>query len=116
MHFSTAALLAALVATVVAKDSRSFAVNHFYGPGPLVVGRMDPIVNPGVASGHSHVVQGGSNFGLSLTDTSLLESKCTSSLVKNDKSAYWTPTMYFVDPKNGSFHSVPMFYMNVYYL
>ena len=116
MPSSVAFIVTALTAAVsAAKDSRTFAVNHFYGVGPLVEGRMDPIVSPGVASGHAHAIQGGSNFALTLSDTALLDSTCTSSLIKNDKSVYWTPMLYF-NPGNGSLISVPMFYMNVYYL
>lgn len=98
----------------LAKDSRTFAVNHFYGNGPLTMGRMDPIMNPGEAASHSHAIQGGSNFNLTMTDDALLDSNCTSSLVDADKSNYWTPSLYF-QADNGSFLSVPMFYMNVYY-
>ena len=117
MLFTTATLLAALAMSASAgKSSRTFAVNHFYGKGPLTVGRMDPIVSPGVPSGHHHTIQGGSNFALTMTDTQLLSSTCTSSLVKNDKSNYWTPSLFFQDPKDGTFTPVPMFYMNVYYL
>lgn len=108
--------LATLFATTFAKDTRTFAVNHFYGQGPLTTGRMDPIVNPGVAASHVHAIQGGSNFNLTMDDDTLMDSPCTSSLVKADKSNYWTPSLYFQDPSNGSFISVPMFYMNVYYL
>ncbi|KAJ5595027.1 uncharacterized protein N7459_001235 [Penicillium hispanicum] len=79
------------------------------------MGRMDPIVSPGTASSHVHVIQGGSNFNLTMSDDFLLGSNCTSSLVEADKSNYWTPALYFQDT-NGSFISVPMFYMNVYYL
>jgi hypothetical protein len=116
MVLATAAILATLAASVSAKDSRTFAVNHFYGKGPLVEGRMDPIVSPGVPSGHAHTIQGGSAFAMTLGDTTLLSSTCTSSLIANDKSAYWTPKMYFYDEANNTFEDVPMFYMNVYYL
>jgi hypothetical protein len=117
MLFTTATLLAALAMSAsAAKNSRTFAVNHFYGNGPLTVGRMDPIVAPGGPSSHHHTIQGGSNFALTMTDTQLLSSKCTSSLVKNDMSNYWTPSLFFQDPKDGTFTPVPMFYMNVYYL
>jgi hypothetical protein len=113
---STATLLAALTASVsAATTGRTFAVNHFYGKGPLVEGRMDPIVNPGVASLHAHTIQGGNKFALTMSDTVLLDSTCTSSLIKNDKSVYWTPKMYFQDPANGSFIEVPLFYQNIYY-
>ena len=117
MHFSKVTFLATFAASASAYSAtgRTFAVNHFYGKGPLVEGRMDPIVSPGVASGHVHAVQGGNNFALTMTDDQALASTCTSSLVKNDKSNYWTPSLYF-HAANGSFISVPMFYMNVYYL
>ncbi|RFU34593.1 hypothetical protein B7463_g1718, partial [Scytalidium lignicola] len=101
-------------AAVAAKTGRTFAVNHFYGDGPLVIARMDPIVNPGVESGHVHAVQGGNAFAVSLADNGLKQSTCTSSLIKNDLSAYWTPTLWF-DWGNGSYTSVPFFYQNVYY-
>ncbi|KAJ5383980.1 hypothetical protein N7517_001891 [Penicillium concentricum] len=106
--------LAAIFVCGFAKDSRTFAVNHFYGNGALSMGRMDPIMNPGTPSTHSHAIQGGSNFNLTMTDDALLYSNCTSSLVDADKSNYWTPSLYF-QHSNGSFLSVPMFYMNVYY-
>jgi hypothetical protein len=118
MRFTTATFLAAFASSASAYSTtqRTFAVNHFYGNGPLTIGRMDPIVDPGVASGHVHTVQGGSAFALTMTDDQALTSSCTSSLVKNDKSNYWTPSLYFQDPNNGSLESVDMFYMNVYYL
>ena len=118
MHLSSVKFLAAFAvsASAYSANQRTFAVNHFYGDGPLVVGRMDPIISPGTASGHVHAVQGGNAFALSMTDDQALDqSTCTSSLVKNDKSNYWTPSLYF-HADNGSFISVPMFYMNVYYL
>jgi hypothetical protein len=108
-------LFVTLVVTAWAKDLRTFAVNHFYGNGPLTMGRMDPIVDPGIPSGHVHAVQGGNHFNLTMSDDVLLSSTCTSSLIPADKSNYWTPGLYF-DCGNGSFISVDMFYMNVYYL
>lgn len=117
MHFkATAVQFAVLSATAFAKDSRTFAVNRFYGTDPLTMGRMDPIINPGTASSHVHAIQGGSNFALTMSDNALLNSRCTSSLVDADKSNYWTPALYFQDPNNGSFIAVKMSYMNVYYL
>jgi Domain of unknown function (DUF1996) len=116
MFFSSAAFFALAASLAAAKDSRTYAVNHFYGKGALVEGRMDPIVSPGKPSSHVHTIQGGNAFAETLSDTALIASTCTSSLIKNDKSAYWTPKMYFQDPVNGTFEDVPLFYMNVYYL
>lgn len=117
MLFTTASVFAAMAMSVSAvKNGRTFAVNHFYGKGPLTSGRMDPIVSPGVPSGHHHTIQGGSNFALTMADTQLLSSRCTSARVKNDNSNYWVPTLFFQDPADGLFTPVPLFYMNVYYL
>ncbi|GAA5843521.1 hypothetical protein JCM11251_001644 [Rhodosporidiobolus azoricus] len=71
----------------------------------LVVERADSIVSPGAVSGHVHAILGGSNFGLSATFEGLRESDCTSCLVKQDMSNYWTPQLYF-QWANGSFTSV----------
>ena len=90
---SIASALLLAVSSVLAKDGRTFAVNHFYGKGPLVEGRMDPIVSPGQPSGHVHTIQGGSAFAETLSDGQLLASSCTSSLIKNDKSAYVVLTL-----------------------
>ncbi|OAA58514.1 wsc domain containing protein [Niveomyces insectorum RCEF 264] len=111
-----AALAVAATASVAsAKDSRTFAVMHFHGDGPLTIGRTDPIVSPGKASSHVHHVQGGNAFGNSATGESMLKSTCSTANLAADKSAYWMPSLYFYDAKNNSFESVPMFYMNVYY-
>ena len=66
---------------------------------------MDPIVSPGVVAGHTHTVNGGSNFSPSSTFADMRASDCTSCLVKQDMSAYWTPQLYF-QYANGSFRSV----------
>ncbi|KAJ5035425.1 uncharacterized protein L3040_007893 [Drepanopeziza brunnea f. sp. 'multigermtubi'] len=117
MYFSKAKILAALAAAATAStaNARTFAVNHFYGDGALMEGRVDPIVNPGVASTHVHTIQGGNAFNMTMTDDQALKSTCTSSRVKNDKSNYWTPKLYFQDPTTKMLEPVKMFYMNVYY-
>ncbi|KAJ7881100.1 hypothetical protein B0H14DRAFT_2706135 [Mycena olivaceomarginata] len=67
--------------------------------------RLDPIVSPGKVSGHTHTIVGGSNFRASTNTSYLRQSECTSSPIKEDKSNYWAPTLYF-QWKNGSFTSV----------
>jgi hypothetical protein len=62
---------------------------------------MDPIISPGKASGHVHAVQGGNAFALAMTTNQTLTSTYTSSLVKNNKSNYWTLSLYFRDPRTG---------------
>ncbi|POY74300.1 hypothetical protein BMF94_2493 [Rhodotorula taiwanensis] len=71
----------------------------------LTVERADPIVTPGQVAPHVHNVVGGSNFNLGVDFDTLRQSECTSCLVKQDLSAYWTPQLYF-QWANGSFSSV----------
>ncbi|KAI4728135.1 WSC-domain-containing protein [Aureobasidium sp. EXF-10728] len=59
----------------------------------IQVGRIDPIVNPGALAAHCHTISGGST----------------------DKSAYWTPNMYY-QHTNGSFEEVPHDGSVIYYL
>lgn len=115
--FWTVSVLATLLAAVSAEQAgRTFAVLHTYGNGPLMYGRVDPIVDPGVTGGHVHMVMGGSGFGLTMTAQQALDSQCTTALIINDKSNYWVPSLYFQDPGTGQLESVPLFYFNVYYL
>ncbi|KAI0880342.1 WSC-domain-containing protein [Annulohypoxylon maeteangense] len=81
----------------------------------IQTGRLDPNVSPGEVSAHVHKVSGASNFGLSNTYEELLESRCTSCEIQDDKSAYWTPQLYY-EHTNGSFEEVPNSGTVVYYL
>lgn len=112
MRFTQATLAAFVAATA---EARTFAVLRFNGKA-LTTGRMDPIVNPGAPSGHVHNIQGGNAFKMTMTDDDPLSSTCTTAKIANDHSNYWTPTLFFKDPKTGMLESVELFYMNVYYL
>ncbi|ERF69122.1 hypothetical protein EPUS_01078 [Endocarpon pusillum Z07020] len=81
----------------------------------IQTGRVDPIVNPGAIASHAHKIVGPSNFGLSSTYDSLLAAPCTSCEVQKDKSAYWTPQLYYKHT-NGSFQEVFASGTTVYYL
>ncbi|KAJ1337441.1 DUF1996 domain-containing protein [Microdochium nivale] len=106
---STLATLAA-----AAHEKGTFAVLRFNGNKPLTEGRMDPVVNPGTASKHYHMIQGGDAFSLNVKGDQLLKNgKCTTAKIARDFSNYWVPTLFF--SKDGKFQKVPMFYMNVYY-
>ncbi|KAK8085104.1 WSC domain protein [Apiospora hydei] len=99
------------------RATRAFSVLRFNNVADKfsTEGRMDPIISPGTASAHSHGVMGGSNFGLTVRGDQLLKSKCTNSMIKNDKSNYWVPGIWYQSPHNGTFKKVPLFYMQVYY-
>lgn len=111
----TATLTALIGAAAAATDSRTFAVLRHHGNGPLMTGRLDPIVSPGEVSAHVHTVMGASNFGMNASGQLLRQSSCTTALIKGDLSAYWYPQLYFQDPEDGHFESVDLFYMNIYY-
>ncbi|KAI1125862.1 hypothetical protein F5Y10DRAFT_222383 [Nemania abortiva] len=88
----------------------SSVVNGFWRMecrGNTGVARIDPIIDFGKISGHAHTVQGSSGFGMSATYDDLVNGDCTSCAVKQDKSAYWTPSMYFLDSDTGEYSPVP---------
>ncbi|USW51813.1 hypothetical protein Slin15195_G051320 [Septoria linicola] len=74
------------------------------------IARIDPMVAPNDVADHSHIVFGGGNFGQNTSYESLAkctdkEYDCTSCDVIQDKSAYWTPPIYF-QHANGSVEMV----------
>lgn len=114
MKLAAAAALAALAGTALAKDERTFSVLRFNGK-QLTKGRVDPLVDPGRPAPHVHTVLGGSNFGINSTGQDLLESKCTTAMVKGDNSNYWFPSLFYKDHESGKLEEVQVFYVNVYY-
>ncbi|KAI9893077.1 MAG: hypothetical protein M1814_000624 [Vezdaea aestivalis] len=78
-------------------------------------GRIDPITDPGKASPHAHKIAGAANIGPDSTFETLTTAKCSSCSVQADKSAYWTPHLYFAHG-NGTYQSVNAGGMAVYYL
>jgi Domain of unknown function (DUF1996) len=76
--------------------------------------RLDPVVSPGIVSGHTHSVFGGSNFGSIVTTNSLAQSECTTIENRLDKSAYWTPPPYGRNA-NGTFSALRNVGLSIYY-
>ncbi|QDS71885.1 hypothetical protein FKW77_010173 [Venturia effusa] len=81
----------------------------------MLTGRVDPVVNPGAISAHAHNIVGGYNIGMNSSYDDMLDSKCTSCEIAADKSAYWTPQLYY-QHSNGTFQDVPNGGMIAYYL
>ncbi|KAF2721938.1 WSC-domain-containing protein [Polychaeton citri CBS 116435] len=77
-------------------------------PGRLVAERVDPIISPGVTSGHVHTVHGGNGFDYITSYEQQRKSSCSSCPLKDDLSAYWTPQLYFQDPKSKVLEIVPL--------
>ncbi len=78
----------------------------------LVVGRMDPLVNPGASlSPHVHQVVGGNSFNISMDPAAhdlVKDSTCTSCTFSEDFSNYWTAVLYF-RARNGTYKRVRQF-------
>jgi len=83
--------------------------------GVIQTGRVDPIVNPGALAAHAHTIVGAFNVGVNATFDTLLNSECTSCEITPDKSAYWTPNLYYQRP-NGTFEEVYHTGSVIYYL
>ncbi|ATY61986.1 WSC domain-containing [Cordyceps militaris] len=75
-------------------------------PGRLDVARIDPIVNPNSVSAHAHSLHGSSGLSASADGAALKGGDCTSCRVTQDKSAYWSPSLYFQDTDTGKFELV----------
>ncbi|KAL4994590.1 hypothetical protein BDV10DRAFT_149365 [Aspergillus recurvatus] len=106
-----------LVACLVAFSGVADAFWRLPCRGRSALARMDPLVSPGEPSYHVHTVHGSKGFGLTADMASLLEGDCTSCGVKQDKSAYWAPALYFIDSSTGDSELVDeVGGMLVYYL
>ena len=80
-----------------------------FGCSTLTIQRLDPIVNPGMApSVHLHHIVGGNAFNATMKGDIGEQATCTTCQMAEDFSNYWTAVMYFKDPKNGTYHRVPV--------
>ncbi|CAI6308259.1 unnamed protein product [Periconia digitata] len=108
---SSLAAVAALLLRVRAQSSLGSEDFIRFGCSQLVVERTDPLVNPGYSpSPHMHQIVGGNSFNVTM-DPSTFDppqtSTCTSCIYKEDTSNYWTASIYFRSPENGTFKRVP---------
>ncbi|PKS13140.1 hypothetical protein jhhlp_000482 [Lomentospora prolificans] len=82
-----------------------------FGCSQLVVERTDPLVNPGmIPTPHMHQIVGGDSFNITMDPTTIdppATSRCTSCKMSEDFSNYWTASIYFRSPENGTFKRVP---------
>ncbi|KAL8926746.1 MAG: hypothetical protein Q9208_002820 [Pyrenodesmia sp. 3 TL-2023] len=102
----------ALVVGLLAGSSRAY---WRLSCSTIQTSRIDPIINPNALSPHAHIIAGAANINQASTYDSLIQSNCTSCEIQDDKSAYWTPLLYY-QHSNGSFEEVPHGGMTVYYL
>ncbi|KAF9876986.1 hypothetical protein CkaCkLH20_05252 [Colletotrichum karsti] len=74
--------------------------------GRVGLARVDPLMSPGEPATHVHAIHGSNGISPSATFSDLVAADCTSCRVKEDKSAYWTPALYFQDTTTGEFEVV----------
>ncbi|KAK0718536.1 hypothetical protein B0T26DRAFT_623389, partial [Lasiosphaeria miniovina] len=77
--------------------------------------RLDPIVSPGLVSGHAHMFVGGTGLDSTLTTAKLRQSKCSTLETQQDKSAYWVAPPYGRNA-NGTWSALPNTNLAIYYL
>jgi hypothetical protein len=80
------------------------------------VTRLDPIISPGKVSSHVHRIHGSAYFSPNLMSAGNAQrlANCSTTVVQDDKSSYWTPQLYhrFM---NGSLAAVPVAQHSLYY-
>ncbi|KAH6717339.1 hypothetical protein BKA61DRAFT_733469 [Leptodontidium sp. MPI-SDFR-AT-0119] len=112
MIWLTIALVVFLTQKTVAQTGNARGSDFLrFGCSQLVVERTDPLVTPGqIPSPHMHQIVGGNAFNASMDPADLdpaKTAKCTSCKLTEDFSNYWTASIYFQSPENGTFKRVP---------
>ncbi|KZP01483.1 hypothetical protein CALVIDRAFT_559298 [Calocera viscosa TUFC12733] len=82
---------------------------------PLLLARLDPIVQPGIVSQHAHAVVGGSAFQPNYDGPTFAAARCTTMQVTVDKSDYWSPAV-FGRNGNGTYEPLALREVRAYYL
>ncbi|KAK4210501.1 hypothetical protein QBC37DRAFT_292391 [Rhypophila decipiens] len=104
--------VAAASAALLAQNASAQSMLRF-GCSQLVIERSDPLVNPGInPSSHTHQIVGGNSFNFSMDPATMDPAKastCTSCTYSEDFSNYWTASMFFRSPENGTYRLVPQF-------
>ncbi|KAL9006607.1 MAG: hypothetical protein Q9188_000644 [Gyalolechia gomerana] len=102
--YNTVRSIAAVALTISLPSANAFW--RLECDGSVGTARIDPLMDFDGLSDHIHTIKGGSAFSATSTAEDLLKSKCQSCGVGQDKSAYWTPPMYFM-ADDGTFTIVP---------
>jgi hypothetical protein len=111
--FSYSSTVFALLMQHVAAQQSPYGASDFlrFGCSQLVVERVDPLVTPGLnPSPHTHQIVGGNSFNVTMDPYTIdppAQSSCTSCIYKEDTSNYWTASIYFRSPENGTYRKVP---------
>ncbi|KAF8683223.1 hypothetical protein RhiXN_11363 [Rhizoctonia solani] len=97
--FSSAVIASALLASSV-KAGDHFILSQCRD---LSYTRVDPMTNPGGVGPHVHNIVGASIFSPDSGSPDVLQqAKCSSTMIQDDKSNYWSPLVYY-NHGNGSY-------------
>jgi len=93
----------------------SFSDTFVVNCAPLTQQRSDPIVSPGIASGHVHAIIGGNAFSRNMSSINAsTNANATTCDKKLDHSNYWVPQLYH-GRSDGTFELVPWIGSAIYY-
>ncbi|EJT52721.1 hypothetical protein A1Q1_02056 [Trichosporon asahii var. asahii CBS 2479] len=104
VSFKTIVAAAAALLPAALADADHFILTEV---NSLVQARIDPTINGGKVGSHVHNIMGASNFGTNLKhpDNLIGGAECTTVMVNDDKSNYWTPTLYYIHD-NGTYEAM----------
>ena len=111
------ALTAGLVTGVLGQyDACTGNYFNFYNRDGAAVSyqRVDPILQPGIESPHLHSFDGGAAVSSTTDYAATQDASCTTARIKQDKSLYWRPTLFW-NGNNTGFYRVPESHIKVYY-
>lgn len=105
MHISNSAFAATLLLSLSSLSHAQTTDEITVSCNTLTIQRSDPIIDPGEASGHVHVVVGGTAFQREMDQDTAKNSKSTTCDKDIDKSSYWIPQLYH-QTEDGKFEMV----------
>ncbi|CAO1620677.1 unnamed protein product [Parajaminaea phylloscopi] len=105
---STRLLLSAWLVLALSHVATAFWIIPHHS---LVSQRLDPILSNSTSS-HAHAFVGSA----AILPGQKKSEMCTTSSVKADRSNYWAPQLYYYHGNNKTFDTVPLSYVNTYYL
>lgn len=95
MRYTKPTSAALLLLSVSLQRSHAFFDTITLNCKPLTIQRSDPLVSPGVASGHVHAVVGGNAFSRNMSaPTAATAANSTTCDKYIDRSSYWVPNLY----------------------
>ncbi|KAK1983975.1 hypothetical protein LZ30DRAFT_748238 [Colletotrichum cereale] len=102
MKYSTTSVIAAVGFFTAGAD----AFWRMECPSRVGLARVDPLMSFGGLAPHVHAIHGTNGISPTANFGDLTAGDCTSCRVKQDKSAYWHPALYFQDTSTGEFELV----------